>query len=102
MSEEEKQPVDVSKQPIVFFMVVSVSLIFCFCLFKYDVLRTNIFFISSFCLFVKTNRGRFLCVFGLFSAKQFVWVKPYRFLLLYCFFVFALILWSEFLFLFLC
>jgi len=47
MMNEEKQPVDVSKQPIVFCGYIRFP-IFCFCCFKYDVLRTIIFFISSF------------------------------------------------------
>ena len=100
MNEEEKQPVDISKQPIVFGVCISFS---CFLLlfFKSDVLRTIIFsYLFFFCLFLKTNRGRFmLClVFIINFCKTVVWVKHYRFLLLY----FAMILCSEFLFLFLC
>jgi len=39
--------------------------------FKTDVLRTIIFLISSFCLFMKTNRGRFmLCLVSVFYFLQ--------------------------------
>ena len=63
----EKQSVDVSKQPIVFYGCIRFSIFFCFCCFKSDVLRTFIFFISSFYLFVKTNRGR--CMLCLVSVS---------------------------------
>jgi len=59
MNEEEKQPIDISKQPIVFGVCISFSC-FLLLLFNFDVLRTIICFISSFCLFVKTDRGRFM------------------------------------------
>ena len=78
MMNEEKQPFDVAKQPIVYSGCISFSFL-CFCCFKSDVLRTIILFISSFCLFVKTNRGRYmLCLFKVFkfsfSAKT-VWMS---------------------------
>jgi len=82
MNEEEREPVDISKQPIDFWCLYQ-FVCFMLLLFNSDVLRTIIFFISSFCLFVKTNRGRFmLClVFVINFCKTVVWVKPYRFLL---------------------
>jgi len=73
MMNEEKQPVDVLKQPIVFVGYISFSFLLLL-LFNSDVIKTIIFFISSLCLFVKTNRGRYmLCLKFLFffSAKQF-------------------------------
>ena len=55
--------------------------------------------ISSLCLFVKTNRGRYmLCLISVFfsSPKQFGWVKPYRFLILYLFVVYSdIMLWIS-------
>ena len=69
---KRKQPVDVSKQLIVFGGCISFS-IFCFCCFKSDVLRTIIFFITSFCLFVKTNRGKcMLCLVSVFIFCKIV------------------------------
>jgi len=71
MMNEEKQPFDVSKQPIVFSGYIS-FLCFCFCCLILMYSKQFSFFISSFCLFVKTNRGRFMMCFSLLiSAKQF-------------------------------
>ena len=59
----------------------------CFCCLILMYSKQLSCFISSLCLFVKTNRGRYmLCLISVFiSAKQFGWVKPYRILLLYLF-----------------
>jgi len=50
MTNEEKQPVDVSKQPIVFGGCISFSFLLLL-MFNYDVIKTIILFISSLCLF---------------------------------------------------
>jgi len=76
MIKEEKQPVDVMEQPIVFMACIS---FFCFLLLLFNsvFIKNNYPFIYPFCLFVKTNRGRFmLCVFFslLICAKKFVWL----------------------------
>ena len=62
MMNEEKQPVDVSKQPIVFggIFVFKFFLFFCFYYFNSDVIKTISCFIFYLCLFVKTNRGRYI------------------------------------------
>jgi len=71
---KKKQPVDVSKQPIVFVGYISFSFLLLL-LFNSDVFKTIILFISSLCLFLKTNRGRYMLYlnfsFYFFSAKQF-------------------------------
>ena len=59
MTKEEKQPVDITEQPIVFGVVLfsASAPLFYF-------IKKNYLYISSFSLFVKTNRGRFmLCCF---------------------------------------
>ena len=61
-----------------FFVVVSVFYSFCFCCFISDVLRTIILFISSICLFVKTNRERcmlFLMFVWFYFFCKIVWVS---------------------------
>jgi len=60
MMNEEKQPVDVSEQSIVFSGYIwFLKILF---LFAVAALIKIIFcFISSLCLFVKTNRGRYIC-----------------------------------------
>jgi len=50
MMNEEKQPVDVSKQPIVFggYICFSIFLSFCGCCFNFDVIKTIILFYLFF------------------------------------------------------
>jgi len=70
MMNEEKQPVDVSKQPIVFSSCIS-FFFFLLLLFNYDVFKTIILFISSLFLFVKIKRGRYmLCLISVFFFLQ--------------------------------
>jgi len=75
MMNEEKQSVEVSKQPIVFVGYISFSFLMLL-LFYSDVIKTIILFISSLCLFVKTNRGRYmLCLILVFIFYKTVWMS---------------------------
>jgi len=78
-------------------MVVSVFLFFYFWCFKSDVLKTIIFFISSFCLFVKTNRGRFmLCLsFNFLQNSLYEWNLIGFCYYIVCVFCSDIMLWSS-------
>ena len=82
---------------------ISFLFFFCCCCFKSDVLRTIIFFISSLCLFVKTNRGRYmLCVWFQFFFLLQNSLDEWN-LIGFCSYIcllFTLILCSEFLYFF--
>jgi len=78
-------------------VAISVFLYLLLLLFSSDVIKTIILFISSLCLFVKTNRGRYmLCLILVFFI--FLQNSLDDYICLW----FTLILCSEFLYLFLC
>jgi len=74
MNEDEKQPVDISKQPIVF-GVVSVFLLYA-SVFNSDVLRTIIFFYLFFLSICEDKKGEIysVCCFNFKFLQNSLWL----------------------------